>query len=94
MTANPNILWVDYYYGDMGRYPSETINLACSYCWQQHAAPWNWREVPVEEWHGCGPDLARYFVHHEDYIAYVRWYKANGSSHDRARQLDMFGGGK
>ncbi len=66
------------------------INIRCTYCWTMH----NVRSL--ESWmadnvNGCGNDPDRYFFTHDDYIAYVRTYEANGCQHpSKVEQLSLF----
>ena len=56
------------------------IRLHCTYCWQIH-----WVES-LDAWltnhyQTCGTDRSRYFLTPEEYLDYVRRYRANGNVH-------------
>jgi len=66
------------------------MNIHCTYCWTTHnvRSLESWLDNPYNH---CGKDRDRYFFRHEDYIAYVRQYEANGCQHPKKRlQISLF----
>lgn len=76
---------------DPGRFADTTSWISCTYCWYSHPAHHEGDKlVLITSW--CGFDPRRYFLSHEEYIAYVRRYKAEGHRHIdewEGRQLEM-----
>lgn len=61
------------------------MNIVCTYCWTIHnVRSLDWWLENKQPNVTCGNDRRRYFFNHEDYIAYVRRYEANGNSHQAA----------
>ena len=61
------------------------IPVFCTSCWQTHYA-FQYGDVLILS-SGCSHDPRRYFLDHDEYIAYVRRYEAEGGKH-----IDEWGG--